>query len=491
MRQQGRIWSWAAGTLCALWVASQNLHAAQDATPAPAATAKSSTEPLKKPPVVTHEEPLMTVQQFKDLKRKVQIKIARALRNGDMPLDEQLLKDWASWRFDSMTMIQARTVPPIPPPPVPVPGAPPAGKPALPNRDIPFLSDLRASVTREIEGAGRLQNNPTTLVNFRREVCKIVTEKCEVLLQNQLQVRLNAAIILAQLNLLEGDKDKPSHAYAGAAKPLIAVLKAKTGGNLDEQTPAIKLWAAKGLGNIALTARPQDLLVTLKMEMARAIIAELQDPETHWWYQKELLLALASIDQVTDAQSGKPILVEALGKVLVDKNRDLRVRAAAARALGRAALPPNLNADVLAYHIMQLSHEIALEFQKNPNAGHWPACIYDLYYAFRPVTDRERFHSRPPGLYDRLPSANIRDAYKPVLAMAKHIVQEMLRLRSQRAVGPDGVRPIVKLAMNKLDPKIILDMKAYLDSRRPESNSLTSQIGPDAASRPTLAGRSN
>ncbi len=62
--------------------------------------------------------------------------------------------------------------------------------------------------------------------DFRNYLCDQVTQRAAELLDNNFHVRLNAVIILAQLNLTDEDarKQLPEQAYVKAAIPLLTVI---------------------------------------------------------------------------------------------------------------------------------------------------------------------------------------------------------------------------------------------------------------------------
>ncbi len=110
----------------------------------------------------------------------------------------------------------------------------------------------------------------------------------------------------------------------------------------------------------------------------------------------------------------------ALAKALYDQNRPLCARAAAAKALGRAPLPPSIDLNVVAYGIADLSRQIAKRATKEKStsaAGASSTC----FLAFKPrdISDKR---ARRAGLLDRVdePSfqkykESIKDVYGLVL----------------------------------------------------------------------------
>ncbi len=349
-------------------------------------------------------EELITEAESNQLERELRAdKPNTVFRNAQLTdANKKIIEKWAKQRLYQMTLKKERR----------------------------SLHELRAQFSREFSYAGIARDVPAKDVKaFRYYLCQEVTKRATELLKNNFYVRLNAAIILANLNLTDEDAKKQieEHAYAKAALPLVEVLKTKTGGGIDEQLQAVKIQAAIGLGRIGMLSPLTDLDVATRNSMADALIAQLQDPNAHEWYQKRLLDALGELDFQNDVNSGKPIILEALSEVLVDKERDLCVRARAARALGRCHLPPGINAEKLVFQILLLENEMALQYQKDPDAYYWLDCFSDLYFAFHPVSEQEMklFGSkRPPGLNAKGLGNAVRDAYTELLPIASHVVTQ-------------------------------------------------------------------
>ncbi|MCA9071785.1 MAG: hypothetical protein KDA84_22815, partial [Planctomycetaceae bacterium] len=320
---------------------------------------------------------------------------------------------------------------------------------------------------------------------FRRYLCDEVIARSAELLKNNFHVRLNVAIVLANLNLTDYHRKNgiPEQAYAKAAVPLLDILKTKTGGGLDEQLEAVKVEAALGLTRIALKGDNLNFNVAtenLENHIAKTLITQLQDTNAHPWYQKRLLEALAALDISNDVKTGKPIIIEALGEVLADPKRDFSVRARAAREFGRANLTASFNYEKFVFQVLLLEHEMALAYQKAPDDFHWMESFGDLYFAFHPYTEDEivlyeKAKGFPPGLNNakRNPPSTVKDAYQQMLPIVKHVVtQKGWEIPKDFNLG--------RQPNEKIPAKLITDLAAWLGEHQPASHKLDPSL-PDLA----------
>ena len=443
---------------------------AAPAPPADAVPPKSSLPadyepPRTVPPVMTEGKELTTDAQSEQLGTKLlradryQIVFSNArLDNKSKPIVEE----WAKWRLYQMTLKSQRK----------------------------RLHEVRADLMRDVSYAGRSPGVPKKDVEeFRRFLCEEVTKRAAELLANNFYARLNAVIVLAQLNLTDSDRRKEleERAYVQAALPLMDVLNAKTGGELDEQLEAVKIQAAIGLGRINLLGPPADLNISvedkptgrtenLRNVMAKTLIRELKNPDAHVWYQKRLIDALATIDLVNDLATGKPIIVEQLGEVLADSKRHYCVRARAARGLGRCPLPGSINTQKLVFQILLLEYDMASAYQKDRNLFYWKDCFSDVYYAFHPVSDEELQmfgNKRSPGLNQKPQlGALVKDAFDQIIPVTKHVVEQ-----PGWTVPKEGG----DLPPNaKIPDQTISDLAKWLQDHQPSNHKLAPNL-PDLA----------
>jgi len=282
------------------------------------------------------------------------------------------------------------------------------------------LYDLRQKLTRDIRDAGRQQSDPVAVRQFREFVLGEVTKNCQLLLNNALPVRINAAIVLAHLDVVPPNPSKHilPVAYAPVANVLVGIIADK------KQHEAVKIWAAKGLWRVARFGDPR---IKMRLSMAAAIIAELNNPKANAWYQMRLVEALGAINQPLN-RAGRPFIVEKLLQVLLDAQRSWTVRSAAAKALGRASLDRQTNVSVLATEVVNLGRKMADAYNRAPRAPYWKQCYLDLYLAFHYFNDIEKKHG--DGLLTKVQQAPlaarhknfVTSAYRQLLPLVNHVL---------------------------------------------------------------------
>jgi hypothetical protein len=177
--------------------------------------------------------------------------------------------------------------------------------------------------------------------------------------------------------------------------------------------------------------------------------------------------ALSSVDLVNDVTTGRPIIVQQLGEVLADREREFRVRARAARSLGRCVLPPGINLQKLTFQILLLEYEMAQEYQKKPNEYYWQDCFLDVYFAFHPITDTENQlygSKRLPGLNQKNLGNAVKDAYQQTLPITSHVVNQ------PGFIPPRDGQPWAKNA--PITPQLISDLGKWLQDHQPSSHKL-------------------
>lgn len=268
------------------------------------------------------------------------------------------------------------------------------------------IHDMRAELMRQIQFHAR--SGPG-----REEFLKqIVARATDLLEGTNYYVRLNAVIVLSQLNLDDGDprREIPPKAYVPAAEPLLTVV------NSDNQHVTLKINAVNGLTHIATHSQISNLD---KLKFSKAFVAELQRPNIHYWYQWRLVEGLGKVGIAIDLQANpqRPFVVQALGEILVDKKRDWLVRSEAARSIGRLPLSPNIHVSMLAVEMLNLGRQMAVAYNKNPAGFNRKDCFFRLMLAFD-----DRLGPQPTGLIEKFGGTpEVRKAYEEVTYMVKHI----------------------------------------------------------------------
>jgi len=278
--------------------------------------------------------------------RKLQGRYQQLIFRGEIKTDEErnLIRQGIRWRLAPMTLAENRS-----------------NLPALRNL---LMSDLK----RASSAAGA----PMTA---RDEFLRILVEELDKLLSNHFVVRLNAAIILSELNSREEDSrtNQREVPLFTAARPLLKVL------GDDTQPDAVRLWAVKGISRIA----PAEGVPTdLRFQIIEALLEELRSSKTRTvWYQRRVAEGLGSAGAVEDRQR-RPVVVQELAKVMVDPERHWLVRAVAARSIGRLPLENGINVSLLAVEVARLGQQMAQAYQQSPKQPFWRSAFWNLYLAF-------------------------------------------------------------------------------------------------------------
>jgi hypothetical protein len=308
------------------------------------------------------------------------------------------------------------------------------------------LGTIIAGVLRSVYVAADAKD-PSTQRTVRVAMIKEIIKHCRELGDNQFYVRLNAAILLGHLFVVP--ENTANHVapefYTDAFDALMEVLERK------DQPQGIKVAAVVGLRNAAIYSNPP-LEPSRKIRMATKLREELEKADTCEWYQELLCETLGSLDQVYDLD-GKPFIVHALAKALYDQNRSLCARAAAAKALGRAQLPPTIDLNVVAYGIADLSRQIVEA--RNVNKKHvsrW--CIMDVLLAFKPKDLTEK--ARRAGLLDRVDEPTYqkyKESIKGVYDLIRPLVVQELK-EADSAFPPKALDHIVEWLKNHIPAQL-------------------------------------
>lgn len=377
--------------------------------------------PRKAPEVLTLEKPLTTWAEQRDTSRKLtKDKFSNALRAGELTSTTRpVLVDGAKWSIHRLSVDPSKEK---------------ADKDRLieeaiaAKKEVPRelkeplireqLAELRDRLVRDVNGAGKLAENPQAGRNFREFYFKEIVARAAELLDGNYHVRLNAVILLGELTISEGDprKNIPDEAYTDAAYPLLKVIEDRT------QPDSVKIAAVRGIHRILQLGKPNP---ELKLRISQSLVAELKRPEMHWWYQMRLAEALGQADAVLDLNR-VPIVAQTLMETLLDRNRHCVVRSEAARSLGRIPLDGNVNAGLIAFEVAHLAQELASEFNKKPNGAFWKDCYFKIYLAFRPFDAAGE--KRGDGLLTKVQKAAqskhkamVDEAYKQSLSLVNHV----------------------------------------------------------------------
>ena len=287
---------------------------------------------------------------------------------------------------------------------------------------------------RQIRLAGRLDSRTQRRKTFRAFVCKETVARAKELLDNNNEVRLNAAILISELNVTEpGPRNSPpAEAYGPATVVLLEIIQD------DKQPVPVKIQAARGITRNALLGDPV-LLSKHKNELVQSIVKELQNAkklsrdQAGPWYQARLLETLAAVNLPLTVQ-GEPLIFTTLESFLEDTKLDLNVRCMAARSLGRARLPihPKVNSERLSLKLAKLGLDLTNGYNKNMRLNpasypRWQKHFWDLYVAFRPIDDYDKalYRNRKLGLLAKYPNRKeIQDTYQKILPFTAHVLRQ-------------------------------------------------------------------
>ncbi len=351
------------------------------------------------PKVMTIEKELISESEDEEFRKRKLRDYRKILRAGELrsEADRQLVREGAMWRVRRMSLKKHRD--------------------DLPRRRDDILGDI----------LGKLPDAPN---QAKELLLATVTQTARELLDGNFHVRLNAVILLGQLNQDPGNPTKgiPPTPYAPAGEVLLEVLES------PDQPVAVKIQAVKGLKRMLLYGKPGK---DLRLRIAQTLVAELKNRETHPWYQMTVIEALgnAGILYGRGAQ-GRPFVAESLAEVLIDKSRDWCVRSEAAKSLGRVPLDRSINVRLIVFEIGNLTREMIQAYNRQPNRPGWHLCFYKVYLAFKPADAEEQ--RRNAGLLTKLAAGVIatahgeavRGAYEKILPIVGHVLLQYHKRRS-------------------------------------------------------------
>ncbi|RMG33018.1 MAG: hypothetical protein D6725_16580 [Planctomycetota bacterium] len=270
------------------------------------------------------------------------------------------------------------------------------------------LSDRRRELLRVL----RFANGEA-----RTEFLKLIVEKVPKLFDNHLYVRIQAAMLLGELNLQEASRtrNQPAKPYVPAYKPLLQLIAD------PKQPTAVKIAAVVSLQRILRDGETEQRNNQWREEAALVLSRELQRRDTHRWYQFRLAEALGYVDVLATAEDrSKPFVVQTLAEVLSDQKRHWLVRAAAAKSLGRLPLDSTINTGLLVYQIASLAHQMATRQMQDPKAWYWSRAFTYVYLAFKPEDAAEQ--ARGYGLLNRLRDRSVTELYDLLVPMIRHFL---------------------------------------------------------------------
>jgi hypothetical protein len=311
------------------------------------------------------------------------------------------------------------------------------------RKDI--LADIGLSPTNKNGGSREV----------RRFILQTIADEAPRLFKYHAVARINGAILLAELsepgyNESDGDGNrKPAEPCTRGMAPLLALVNDKS------QLTAARIWGVIGL--VRLAALPE-LKASQKNDIMVALLNQLSDSENeHEWYQWRLVEGLGRLNIVFNQDKSKPVVADALARVLADEDRPPLVRAEAALSLGRLQYTTDINAGLIAYEMALLAQQMADDYGKAPDEAMWKLCFMKVYGGFKPLDDEQK-----RGL--------LTQAERGPLAGYKRTVQEAF----------DVVLPVVKIVIHKQEgmETARANLRKWLDSNTPKSYKIHPDMEP-------------
>jgi len=365
--------------------------------------------PLEPLPEMLLEQRLLTTEEQTKFRKELSKTYAKRIRAGDLRDDPARaeVRNGIRYRLNELTIPDNRKQ----------------------------LSDLRTKITGtggDLQQAGRLMEKADQVRDFRRKLLQMIVDETIPLFENNYHVRVQAALLLGELNLMEENAQQniKREAFAPAAKPLCRVLED------PKQPEGVKIVSVLSLMRILMLGNPN---VEQKREIATALVSELKRPDTDPWYQRRLAEALGYVDVSLDLDRN-PFVFDVLNSIIKDPNRDIRTRVQAAWALGRHPLEKSLDVNQLTVDIAALANEIAQVQKQEPKSPDLKRCALLLYLAFqaKDETDRDAKRERAGGLLNDPANAGAaRTAYQKALPIVREIF-------AGKTVPPERVQELSK-----------------------------------------------
>ncbi len=236
----------------------------------------------------------------------------------------------------------------------------------------------------------------------------------KMLLKYPLPVRLNAVMLIAELNQTSANiaKSLPAIPYEGKTETLLAVIRDA------EQHQAVKIVAVNGLYRLC---KDSSIKVSLRKKIGVAVVQELKKPESDPWYKRVCMEALSVVDDLYDARR-KPYIIQALCEILIDNQQHWQVRAVAAYSLGRVKMDGQINLPLINHEIARYTHELGMQFNRKPKEYYWKICVFRVYSAYRKVNERDvALLDRVKGAPLSKHSANVRATYDHILPIVNDV----------------------------------------------------------------------
>ena len=283
--------------------------------------------------------------------------------------------------------------------------------------------------------------NSAFLTAYRRDLLRVMP----ALLDNHLLVRTEAMIVLGT---------------AGDPEAMPVFLKQIQD---PDQVLMVKLWAARGLTNIAQGGK-REVEIGKGQEAARSIATLLeQQPDLPWPVKMRLLEALGSLrfagqDHATNASVAL--------QILADPDASLMIRAFASWALGLMKVPPQVspyNYGLVAYYmgraVVDFGTEIEASFDESPDLARRLTGL--LLYQLTPGLQGEPA-VRDSGIKNVLALGQASKRVNEIADLVQSVVIASINL-----TGPATPRPEIPQRRKELNARVDA-LREYLVKNRPD-----------------------
>lgn len=194
--------------------------------------------------------------------------------------------------------------------------------------------------------------------------------------------RLQAAILLSRLSELvetpgSGAQGQDVH-FTKAMPELLKVVRQE-----KKETPAgVRTWAILGLVRLA---KLPELKLVERAKIVEMLTEQLnQSADEPWWNQYRLIEGLGELRTVALADK-RPIVAQAMARILVDPSREWLVRCQAAYGLGQLNYESGVDLGLIAHEIGKLALQMDEKVLEQPKDRRWRLCYVKLYGAFKPL----------------------------------------------------------------------------------------------------------
>lgn len=264
---------------------------------------------------------------------------------------------------------------------------------------------LRVQLLRTLKSCGSKVLGGVAKKKFRQETMAKVVVHCESMLDNQLTVRLNAVLLIGQLDLEPGAANKKPVPYLESYKALLKIVQD------PNQLPSIKLAAVRGLQRI-LKLGGVAIAVQDTIGNALVAIAVKGNPAFPW-------LDTAICETMAEVKTANNARLQGLLKIMADTKREFRVRSKVAYALGRTGWNPP-DADKIASEVVELLKQICVEYNKNPRNTTLISDAYFCYLAYH--RDAGANINVKTGLLARNPTVKVKESFEKLVVPTTNLL---------------------------------------------------------------------